>query len=82
MKPETALILICLGLILLAFITGAVLDEARAFTGCALSSCPQSLQDWHYKNGGMRYYSDYEKDSPEYYRAYCNQMMYTEFGCK
>lgn len=78
-------------LTLLAFVVmviissfGNVVDknEGEMWLGCALDSCPQSWQDWHYRNGGQKYYAEYERDSKEFLNAYCNSMLDTPYECK
>lgn len=78
----TILFLVGLIVAVLGFVVIYDSKRAEGFSGCALSSCPQSLQKWHRQQGGLLYYSKYEQGSKEYWQSYCNGVLNTDFECK
>jgi len=64
-----------------AFIgTGVGIINAKADTIIAV--CPPEIEGRECgKVIKEKYYADYEKNSPEYWNTYCNQMLGTKFEC-
>jgi hypothetical protein len=71
LNPLYIVILSIILIFTLWFIMG-LSARADEFSGCALSSCPESISMLYLKDN-MKYYADYKQGSKDYWRAYCGQ---------
>jgi len=71
LSPQQIFAIIIIIFIFTMWILISTSNKSEAFVGCALTNCPQGIQDWYYKNGGVPYYSTFPQGSKEYWHSYC-----------